>query len=395
MRKIGYGFLLMLVCCSLVIGCAPKAYKPVDVNQDLQSGKYVQKVDNFIVLFDKSGSMVTPEAATVSAPDDLDVSDMGPEKRRISAATDVLTRMIMTIPDIKLNSGLRIFWGEETALVYGMTPFNDRKAYLKSLAANRSGIGRTPMGRTIAAAGEDLKPLPDSSAMIIISDFDKIEGVDDIRPASVMANIAKVKEQYGDKLCIYTIRVGNAPNSLELAQEIAKDGKCGFAVSASELATPAAMASFVERVFYKLPPPPVEKEAVRAAEPTVEAAVAPAPAAVAAAVELEDIHFDFDKSNIKPNDRAVLDKHADWLMKNKNYTLLIEGNCDERGTVEYNMALGQRRAAEAKKYLVNLGVEEARIKTISYGKERPLDPAHTEEAWAKNRRDHFVLNAGN
>ncbi|MGZ6220637.1 MAG: peptidoglycan-associated lipoprotein Pal [Syntrophales bacterium] len=394
MRKIGYVFLLMLLCCSLVIGCAPKAYKPVDVNQDLQSGKYVQKVDNFIVLFDKSGSMVTPEAATVAAPDNLDVSDMGPEKLRISAAKDVLTRMIMTIPDMKLNSGLRIFWGEETSLVYGMVPFNDRKAYLKSLAENRSGIGRTPLGRTIAAAGDDLKRFPGDSAVIIISDFDKIEGVDDIRPASVMTNIAKVKEQYGDRLCIYTIRVGNAPNSLELAQEIAKDGKCGFAVSANELATPEAMASFVERVFLKAPPPTVEKEAVRAAEPTVEA-VAPTPAAVASAVEMEDIRFDFDKSTLRPKDRAILDRHADLLMQNKNYTLVIEGNCDERGTTEYNMALGQRRAMEAKKYLVNLGVEDARIKTISYGKERPLDPGHTEEAWAKNRRDRFVVNAGN
>lgn len=394
MKRIGYSFLLMVVCCSLVIGCAPKAYKPVDVNQDLQSGKFVQKVDNFIVLFDKSGSMVTPEAATISAPDNLDVSDMGPEKLRISSAKDVLTRMIMTIPDIKLNSGLRIFWGEETVLVYGMTPFNDRKAYLKSLAANRSGIGRTPLGRTIAAAGEDLKPLPNSSAMIIISDFDKIEGVDDIRPASVTANIAKVKEQYGDRLCIYTIRVGNAPNSLELAQEIAKDGKCGFAVSANELATPEAMASFVERVFLKTAPPP---EAARAAEPTVEATAkeVPAAAVVTAAAELEDIHFDFDKSTLKPQDRAILKKHADWLMKNKNDTLVVEGHCDERGTTEYNMALGQRRAMEAKKYLVNLGVEEKRIKTISYGKEKPLDPGHTEEAWAKNRRDKFVLNTGN
>jgi peptidoglycan-associated lipoprotein len=71
--------------------------------------------------------------------------------------------------------------------------------------------------------------------------------------------------------------------------------------------------------------------------------------------------------------------------------VLIEGHCDERGTTEYNLALGERRAKEAKKYFVELGIDGKRIKTISYGKERPLDPGNNEEAWAKNRRDHFVV----
>ncbi len=74
-----------------------------------------------------------------------------------------------------------------------------------------------------------------------------------------------------------------------------------------------------------------------------------------------------------------------------NSKVVIEGHCDERGTAEYNMALGQRRAQETKKYLVNLGIKESRIKTISYGEERPLDPGHNEDAWAKNRRAHFVV----
>ncbi|MEN6624337.1 MAG: OmpA family protein [Smithella sp.] len=78
-------------------------------------------------------------------------------------------------------------------------------------------------------------------------------------------------------------------------------------------------------------------------------------------------------------------------MKNKVAGIVVEGNCDERGTAEYNMALGQKRAQEAKKYLVNLGVKGSAIKTVSYGKEKPVDPGHDEEAWAKNRRDHFVI----
>jgi peptidoglycan-associated lipoprotein len=107
---------------------------------------------------------------------------------------------------------------------------------------------------------------------------------------------------------------------------------------------------------------------------------------------IADIHFDFDKYLIKPQDRKILDAAADWIKMNKPKMVTIEGHCDERGTSEYNLALGDRRANEAKKYLVSLGVNEKYFKTISYGEERPLDPGHNEAAWAKNRRDHFVIN---
>ena len=104
-----------------------------------------------------------------------------------------------------------------------------------------------------------------------------------------------------------------------------------------------------------------------------------------------DINFDFDKYSLRPEARDILKGHAAWLAKNKDYKMVIEGHCDERGTTEYNLALGERRAAEAMKYLAGLGVDAKRMKTISYGKEMPLDPGQTEEAWAKNRRDHFVV----
>lgn len=106
---------------------------------------------------------------------------------------------------------------------------------------------------------------------------------------------------------------------------------------------------------------------------------------------LADIYFDFDKYNLKPESREILKGHAAWLAKNKDYKLVIEGHCDERGTTEYNLALGERRAAEAMKYLVELGVVAKSMKTMSYGKEMPMDPGHSEEAWTKNRRDHFVV----
>ncbi|MDD5760918.1 MAG: peptidoglycan-associated lipoprotein Pal [bacterium] len=102
-----------------------------------------------------------------------------------------------------------------------------------------------------------------------------------------------------------------------------------------------------------------------------------------------DIHFDFDKAFIHDGDKPVLRKIAAYLKQHPNVRLRIEGNCDERGTAEYNMALGERRADGARKYLVDLGVPAKKISTISFGKEKPLDSGHSEEAWAKNRRDHF------
>lgn len=113
--------------------------------------------------------------------------------------------------------------------------------------------------------------------------------------------------------------------------------------------------------------------------------------AATAETAVKDIFFEFDKSNISPDAREILKANADFLLKNGNSKVVIEGHCDERGTAEYNMALGQRRAQETKNYLVNLGIKEPRIKTISYGEERPFDPGHNEDAWAKNRRAHFVV----
>ena len=107
---------------------------------------------------------------------------------------------------------------------------------------------------------------------------------------------------------------------------------------------------------------------------------------------LKDIYFEFDSYTLRPDALPVLGKLADWLIANKDIKLVVEGHCDERGTIEYNLALGQRRADAVKDYLVKAGVGEGRIKTISYGKEVPLDPGHTEEAYAKNRRAHFRID---
>lgn len=107
--------------------------------------------------------------------------------------------------------------------------------------------------------------------------------------------------------------------------------------------------------------------------------------------ENEDIHFEFDSIRLTPRSQEILAKKADWLKDNPGTSVTIEGHCDERGTNEYNLALGDGRALSAKKYLLDLGIEPSRLKTVSFGEERPIDPSTTEEAWAKNRRAHFVI----
>ncbi|KAB0669101.1 peptidoglycan-associated lipoprotein Pal [Oryzomonas sagensis] len=109
------------------------------------------------------------------------------------------------------------------------------------------------------------------------------------------------------------------------------------------------------------------------------------------ATELEKVYFDFDSYTLSGEARKALTNNADYLRRNTAAKLRIEGNCDERGSAEYNIALGEKRAKTAMKYLVTMGIPADRLATISYGKEKPADPGHDEAAWAKNRRDDFTV----
>jgi peptidoglycan-associated lipoprotein len=108
---------------------------------------------------------------------------------------------------------------------------------------------------------------------------------------------------------------------------------------------------------------------------------------------LKQIFFAFDKAEIRPADAKVLDASAAYLKANPNQLVLIEGHCDERGTAEYNLALGDRRALAAKNYLISLGISADRLRTVSYGKEFPFETGHDEKAFQQNRRAHFMVTA--
>ncbi|HTS02562.1 MAG TPA: peptidoglycan-associated lipoprotein Pal [Thermoanaerobaculia bacterium] len=150
-------------------------------------------------------------------------------------------------------------------------------------------------------------------------------------------------------------------------------------------------------------PPPTPTPTIVRLEPTPAPTPAPTPVAEEAlptSVDeinrrgyLKDAFFEFDKYALEPAQRDTLAGDAAWLRKHATVRATIEGHCDERGTAAYNMALGERRASAAREYLVNLGVDGSRLRTISYGKERPFATGHDEASWAQNRRAHFVVTA--
>jgi peptidoglycan-associated lipoprotein len=143
------------------------------------------------------------------------------------------------------------------------------------------------------------------------------------------------------------------------------------------------------------PAPPVPAPAPVAPAPVAPPTAAPAPAPAPpkeyrANDALKQIHFAFDKADIQPADTQILDASAAYLKANPDQLVLIEGHCDERGTAEYNLALGERRAKAAMNYLVSNGIAATRITTISYGKERPLCTEKNEGCWSRNRNDTFL-----
>ncbi len=141
------------------------------------------------------------------------------------------------------------------------------------------------------------------------------------------------------------------------------------------------------------PPPeqPVQKPVVKDTTPPPPPPPPPTPKATLQESQFQTVYFDFDKYNLRPDAKAALDADFKLLQDFPDAAVRIEGNCDERGTVEYNLALGEKRARAAMDYLVGLGIAANRLSIISYGKERPAVQGHDEAAWSKNRRDEFRI----
>ncbi len=361
---------LLIIAVAALVGCATKkAYTPVDVSSNAKAAGLVQCIDNANFVLDKSDSMNT-QYGNASR---LDIG-----KQAVSEMAQSIPAGVKKNPYIRLFGSERVGGDEKTWLVTG-------KDYQEILANMGSrGLGRTPMAAALTAAGEDVKGQSGKSAIILVSDFEHIAGaggeIDDINPKNVMEAAAKIKATYGGKVCVYPVQVGKDAEAKKLADQLVATVGCGFVENADNLSTPAQMGAYVQKVFY-CPP---------AAGAAVPAAAAAAPLA-ADVTKLDAVYFDYDKFDLKPASRDTLKKNADWLAKNPGKKVVVEGNCDERGTNEYNRALGQRRADAAAKYLKTLGVGAGRVSTISYGEDRPVCKDSNEACWSKNRRADFII----
>jgi OmpA-OmpF porin, OOP family len=363
--------LVVVLSLALLGGCAGMQPIPAqDLNPKLKSGALVQKTNNFQMILDTSASMDEPIEWNHFAY-------TSPMKTTKLEYQQQLARLFNdTIPNLKLTAGLRDFAGQRwltrpfnTKLWYGMSPWVREDLGKSIFEINTAGV-ESPLDLALDAATADLKPLAGKSAVVIFSDGLEMPKA----PASAQAMKAALK----DNVCIYAVQIGTFPEGKALLDQVVKAGQCGFLVNAKDVETAAGMAGFVEKIFLG---PPVAAAAV------IPAAVLP-PGAIA---QLDNIYFDFDKYNVKPEFKDVVKKNADYLKTNKANNVLIAGNCDERGTNEYNMALGQRRADSAAKALTAAGVEAKRIKTVSWGEEKPVCKESTEACWAKNRNAMFFV----
>jgi OOP family OmpA-OmpF porin len=361
--------------------------KPVpaqDLNPKVKSGALVQKTNNFQMILDTSASMEEPYQWKHFAY-------TAPMKTNLLEYEQHLARLFNdTIPNLKLTAGMRDFAGTrwlgrnyETKLWYGMAPYVKEDLGKAIFTVNTYGV-ESPLDKALDAATMDLKPLAGKSAVIIFTDG--------LEMPKAVASAQAMKAALRDNVCIYAVLIGpdritpDAPKGegRELLDKVVKAGECGAVVNAKDVETAAGMAAFVESIFLGPPPPPQPA----AAAPVV---VPPPVAPDAAPEKLEAVYFDFDKYLIKPEGREAIKRNAEWLQKNADKKVVVEGNCDERGTNEYNMALGQRRADAAAKYLTDLGIGKDRVSTVSYGEEKPICKEANEACWSKNRRGDFVV----
>jgi peptidoglycan-associated lipoprotein len=186
-----------------------------------------------------------------------------------------------------------------------------------------------------------------------------------------------------------------------------KEKKTVFIFTLAVFAAALVLAGCAKKVLEPIPtgvpaavtpqaaPPEAAGEPSMEMEPVPQArAAGQAPGAKRAPIEEVDVYFEYDSFDLSPRAKKVLADAAAFLNDHPGVKVQIEGHCDERGTSEYNLALGERRAKAAHEYLVFLGVDAKRLSTVSYGEERPVDPGHNEQAWAKNRRVHFSVLEG-
>lgn len=354
--KRGVYLLSLLVIAVLMSGCAGQdGKKPAPFQaQSLADGNWKQKADNLIFVLDASSSMTE--------------SYNGVQK--FDTARGVIANFNQTMPALNLKAALRTFGhdpalsNKSTMLVYGVTNYN-RAGLAEALNKIVPAGGPSPMEKSLAAVEEDLKATQGKTAMVIVSD-----GKDMGKAPLDAANALKAK--YGDRLCIYTVLVGDDEAGGALLKALAATTGCGAAVTADQIASGPQMADFVKTVLLE----PVAKP-VKAQMP---------PKSERGTWVFKDIKFEFDKATLMASSYPTLENIYAALRDNPEIKVEIQGHTDSVGTDQYNLGLSQRRAQTVMQYLKDKGIAATRMTAKGYGESQPIDTNKTVAGRANNRR---------
>jgi len=336
-----------------------------DLTPAFNAGDYTSKVDGLIVLLDASSSM----------------GETHLEYHKFDIAKAFIARMNKTMPPISAVSGLRTFGHaqelsrQNTRLFYGMATYS-RIEMDKGLAAVTPWGGPTPMSDAITAVNDDFANIAGNKAIIIVSDGKDLDDKPIIEAQKLQAGM-------GQKLCIYTVLVGEDSKGKTLMEEIAAVSPCGYMALAHEINSAESMADYVTDVFVnkveKAAKAPVPKEdqgiGYNKTEPFIKS--------------LGKIHFNFDESRLTDSGKHLLDQHIKKLINAPDVKIIIQGHTSAKGTKAYNQVLSEKRALAVKKYLINIGnISSKRLSTIGFGETKPFviesNPEEINSAQAKS-----------
>ncbi|MGR9114422.1 MAG: OmpA family protein [Gammaproteobacteria bacterium] len=319
-----------------------------------------------------------------------------PSPSKFSVEKEVLNRMNQTIPDLKLTAGIRSF-GFGPCLSWGFTKLNlpvdsySKSTFGQGIDSLSCSGGGTPMSTAINASGTDLSPITGNIALIILSDGNS-------QDTSLNA-VQSLKEQFGDKLCVYTVWVGNEQdeNGKVLMQQMADISGCGFSTTAENVASNSGMASFVQHVFLKQGLTQVDgdddQDGVLNSKDRCPKTPKTATVDIHGCWTIKGIRFDTDKSTIKPQYLPLLDNAVSILKNNQGLRVEVQGHTDNVGSAAYNQGLSERRAKAVRDYLVSQTGKPEALTSRGYGLTRPIDTNSTPEGRYNNRRVQLkILN---
>jgi OOP family OmpA-OmpF porin len=386
MKKYCARLLSLVIVSTLFFGCAaPQVQQPKSLfsPSQLHADHYQPKVDNFMVILDTSSSM----------------SDKYRGYSKFKIAKDYLGALNQTLPELDYNGALRTFdtivndSEKSTLLVYGPTKYST--AGFESALNGVKGFcedSSISLAKAIAATEKDFNLAQGTTAIIIISDGE------DMDQMSVKA-VQNLKNQLSDRVCIYTIRIGDDPAGIKQMEKIAETGACGFPVVVVDRKTSDTMGDLVERVFLakaeKVAPKsvqvakPIDSDGDGVTDDKDQCPNTP----IGVTVDVRGcwtysavVLFDFGSTKIKSKAHPMLNETSDILKKNPEINFEIDGHTDNIGSAEYNTKLSEGRANAVMEYLVSKGVDAKRLTAKGFGLTKPAASNDTQEGRAKNRR---------